>query len=107
MSITKVNDVIYSMINSGKTADVNAVAEKLCMSYIQFYRKLSALTGYTPAQYIQRVKVGKAQRMIKAHPELSLNDVATRCGFGNYSNFIRAFRNVTGITPTQYVRQLQ
>lgn len=107
MSITKVNDVIYSMINSGKTADVNAVAEKLCMSYIQFYRKLSALTGYTPAQYIQRVKVGKAQRMIKAHPELSLNEVAMRCGFGDYSNFIRAFRNVTGITPTQYVRQLQ
>lgn len=107
MSITKVNDIIYSMINSGKTADVNAVAEKLCMSYIQFYRKLSALTGYTPAQYIQRVKVGKAQRMIKAHPELSLNEVATRCGFGDYSNFIRAFRNVTGITPTQYVRQLQ
>lgn len=107
MSITRVNDVIYSMINSGKTADVNAVAEKLCMSYIQFYRKLSALTGYTPAQYIQRVKVGKAQRMIKAHPELSLNEVAMRCGFGDYSNFIRAFRNVTGITPTQYVRQLQ
>lgn len=107
MSITKVNDVIYSMINSGKTADVNAVAEKLCMSYIQFYRKLSALTGYTPAQYIQRVKVGKAQRMIKAHPELSLNEVAMLCGFGDYSNFIRAFRNVTGITPTQYVRQLQ
>lgn len=101
----KVTDCVYLMLNNQKSVDVGAVASQLCMSYGQFNRKLSALTGYTPAQYIQRIKVKKAQRMLSAHPELGFNNVAERCGFSDYSNFVRAFKNVCGMTPTQYVRQ--
>lgn len=101
----KVTDSVYLMLNNQKNVDVGAVASQLCMSYGQFNRKLSALTGYTPAQYIQRIKVKKAQRMLTAHPELGFNIVAERCGFSDYSNFVRAFKNVCGMTPTQYVRQ--
>ncbi len=103
--LNKVTDSIYLMLNSRKSVDVGAVASQLCMSYGQFNRKLSALTGYTPAQYIQRMKIKRAQRMLVAHPELGFNDVAERCGFSDYSNFVRAFKNVCGMTPTQYVRQ--
>lgn len=45
--------------------------------------------------------------MLLAHPELGFNDVAEQCGFSDYSNFVRAFKNVSGITPTQFVRQDQ
>lgn len=74
------------------------------MSHSQLYRKLSALTGMTPVQYIQRVKVAKAKLMLSRHPEMSLNIVAEQCGFSDYSNFVRAFKNVLNTTPTQYVR---
>lgn len=103
--ITKVTDCVYMMLNNQKSVDVNAVAERLCMTYGQFNRKLTTLTGFTPAQYIQRIKIKKAQRMLLAHPELGFNDVAEQCGFSDYSNFVRAFKNVSGITPTQFVRQ--
>lgn len=104
--LTKVTDSIYLMLNSRKSVDVNAVASQLCMSYGQFNRKLFALTGYTPAQYIQRIKIKKAQRMLVAHPEYDFNTVAMLCGFSDYSNFVRAFKNVLNLTPTQYVRNL-
>lgn len=104
--LNKVTDCVYVMLNGRKTIDVNAVASQLCMSYGQFNRKLSALTGYSPAQYIQRIKIKKAQRMLEAHPELGFNDIAYRCGFSDYSNFVRAFKNVCGITSTQFVRSV-
>lgn len=104
--LNKVTDSVYLLLGSRKSVDVGAVAKQVCMSYGQFNRKISALTGYTPAQYIQRVKIKKAQRMLTAHPELGFNDVAEQCGFSDYSNFVRAFRNVLGITPTQYVRSV-
>lgn len=103
--LNRVTDYIYLALNGKKTVDVNEVASRVCMSYGQFNRKLSALTGYTPAQYIQRMKIKMAQRMLATHPEMEFNEVAERCGFSDYSNFVRAFRNVSGVTPTQFVRK--
>lgn len=102
--LNKLTDCVYLMLNAHKNVDVEAVASRLCMSYGQLNRKLNALTGYTPAQYIQRIKVRKAQRMLLAHPELDFNSIAEQCGFSDYSNFVRAFRKVLDMTPTQFVR---
>lgn len=103
--LSKLTDCVYMMLGSRKGVDVEAVASGLCMSYGQMNRKLTALTGYTPAQYIQRIKIRKAQRMLLAHPELDFNSIAEQCGFSDYSNFVRAFRKVAGLTPTQYIRK--
>lgn len=103
--LNKLTDCVYLMLGSHKGVDVEAVASKLCMSYGQMNRKLTALTGYTPAQYIQRIKIKKAQRMLLAHPELDFNSIAEQCGFSDYSNFVRAFRKVVGLTPTQFIRK--
>lgn len=105
--LNHVTDCIYVILNSGKPADVHAVADRLNMSYSQFYRKMQAQTGLTPVQYIQRVKIAKAKRTLTAHPEMSLTAVAEQCGFTDYSNFLRAFRNVLGVTPTQHIRTVK
>lgn len=104
--INRITDSIYLLINANKAVDVNTVADMMNMSYSQLYRKLSALTNMTPVQYIMRVKVGKAKLMLNRHPETSLYIVAERCGFSDYSNFVRAFKNVMKLTPTQYVRNV-
>ena len=102
--IIHLTDCIYVILNAGKPADVNTVADRMHVSYSQLYRKLLALTGLTPVQYIQRVKIAKAKRMLAIHPEMGLNAVSEQCGFSDYSNFVRAFKNVCGITPTQFIR---
>ena len=104
--IIRLTDCIYVILNNGKPADVNTVADHMHVSYSQLYRKLLALTGLTPIQYIQRVKIAKAKRMLAIHPEMGLNDVSEQCGFSDYSNFVRAFKNVCGITPTQFIRSV-
>ena len=103
--INKTTDTVYMLLNAGGEIDVSAVAEKMGMTYSQFYRKLSALTGCTPMGYILRMKIRKARLLIDKNPSMPFRDVAERCGFSDYSNFVRAFKNLCGITPTQYVRQ--
>ena len=103
--LTKVSNAVYMQFSRNKSVDVSLIASNLCMSYRQFHRKLVALTGCTPTAYIQRIKIKKAKTLLDNHPQMSFSEVADRCGFSDYSNFVRAFKNIMGITPTEYRRQ--
>ena len=75
------------------------------MSTRQFHRKMVALTGCTPSAYIQRIKIKKAKTLLDGNPKMSLSIIASKSGFSDYSSFVRAFKNVCGITPTEYKRR--
>ena len=83
---------------------MNTVASRMFMSTRQFHRKMLALTGETPAAYILRIKIRKAQQLLDSTPGMAFTEVAERSGFEDYSVFTRSFRKVVGLTPTQYVR---
>ena len=38
---------------------------------------------------------------------MSFAEIADMSGFNDYSNFVRAFKNVMGITPTEYRQRAQ
>ena len=75
--LTKVADAIHTLLNRSKDTSVTAIASMMCMSSSQFYRKMMAITGQTL-------------------------EVAALCGFDVYPNFVRTFKNVCGITPSEY-----
>ncbi|WP_420093554.1 helix-turn-helix domain-containing protein [Mycobacteroides abscessus] len=50
---------------------------------------------------IQRLRVEHAERLMSAHPELGLESVAHRTGFGSTRTLGRAFRRVLGESPRQ------
>ena len=33
---------------------------------------------------------------------ISINDVCTKCGFNDYSNFLKSFKKAVGISPKKY-----
>lgn len=43
----------------------------------------------------------------KLFEHLSLSDITLLCGFGDYSNFLRAFKKIAGISPKEYRKQIQ
>ena len=103
--LSKVSDVVYMQLSRYKSVDVEIIASNLCMSSRQFHRKMVALTGRTPTAFIQRIKIQKAKTLLDGNPQKNFNEIADLSGFGDYSNFVRAFKNVCGITPTEYRRQ--
>ncbi len=101
--LAKTVDLIYQLMDK-RCLDVNSLAEKLCMSPRQLYRKLVAITGDSPATYMLRVKMQRARHLLETKPGLTIEEIAERCGFDHAPNFYSAFKKLYGITPMDYRR---
>lgn len=73
------------------------------LSPYHFLRIFESLTGVTPHQYIRRLRLRHAATRLALEPGNVL-DIALDSGFGDASNFHRAFRAEFGMTPRAYRR---
>lgn len=71
------------------------------LSPYHFLRTFERLTGVTPHQYILRARLREAAIRLSAGRRRIL-DIALECGFGDVSNFNRAFRSEFGLSPRAY-----
>lgn len=71
------------------------------MSPRAFERSFQREYGLPPQQYLKRLRVQTACRMLVDTRE-SIAAIALRCGFADQSHFTREFRRVTGDTPGAY-----
>ena len=102
--IGRLIDIVYSLM-SRQQVGVETVASHLNMTTSQLRRKMVVLTGQTPAAYIMQIRLTNAQRLLDAHPEMSIADVAYRCGFSNQSHLSAAFQKTFGLSPTQWAHR--
>ena len=80
------------------------LAREAGQSPFQYLRTFRRLTGVTPHQFILRTRLRDAASRLLAH-DMNIIDVALDSGFGDLSNFNRAFRLEFGLTPRVYRRQ--
>ncbi len=80
------------------------LAEKVNMSRSTLTRKLKAITGLTPLEYIRRVKMQHACRMLK-DPHTTVNEVALALGYYNRKYFTACFPEEYGMTPSEVKKQ--
>ena len=59
------------------------------------------ITGTSVMGYLQSCRLAAAKQCL-ADTDLSISQVVEQCGFSDSSNFSRTFRNVTGLTPTDF-----
>jgi AraC-like DNA-binding protein len=69
-----------------------------------FRRKMVALTGTPPAQYIMRRRVEQACAILADYPNVTISDVAERCGFSDSAHFAHVFRRFYNTTPLQWLK---
>ena len=100
--LNKTDDFIQHALSNRRRIEVNTLAEQLCMSPRQLHRKLVALTGYPPTAYILNHKMLRAKELLESTPELTIEDIAERCGFEHDSSFYHAFKRHYGVTPAEY-----
>jgi AraC family transcriptional regulator len=91
------------MIEDQPMADLPLVrlAKEARLSPFHFLRLFESLTGATPHQYVLRTRLRAAATRLATEPSKIL-DVALDAGFGDVSNFNRAFRAEFGVNPTAY-----
>jgi len=77
------------------------LAREAGLSPYHFLRTFQQVTGVTPHQYIRRMRLREAAARLAAHKDKIL-DIALDSGFGDVSNFNRAFRAEFGVPPRTY-----
>ncbi|HUA21876.1 MAG TPA: AraC family transcriptional regulator [Bryobacteraceae bacterium] len=82
---------------------LECLAREARLSPYHFLRTFQALTGATPHQYILRMRLRRAATRLASEPAKIL-DIALDSGFGDVSNFNRAFRAEFGLSPREYRR---
>jgi AraC family transcriptional regulator len=83
---------------------VQRLAREARLSPYHFLRSFERLIGVTPHQYLLRSRLRQAATRLATEPARVL-DIALDCGFGDVSNFNRAFRREFGTRPLGFRRQ--
>ena len=79
------------------------LAREARLSAYHFLRTFEQVTGVTPHQYVRRARLREAGIQLSSGRTKVL-DVALDCGFGDVSNFNRAFLKEFGASPTSFRR---
>jgi AraC family transcriptional regulator len=83
--------------------DLKTLAGVSGYSINHFLRMFLAATGFSPHQYLLRLRVKRAQALMKDR-STRLIDVALACGFSSHAHLSRMFRQVIGASPSEYRR---
>lgn len=80
---------------------IDTLARDVLMSRMSFYRKMKALTGETPADFIRTVRLKQAAKLLR-EGRMNVSEVCYATGFNSPQNFSRHFREMFGVLPSQY-----
>ncbi|MCO6489480.1 MAG: response regulator [Phaeodactylibacter sp.] len=79
---------------------IPGLSQKLAMSDTQLYRKLKAITGKTPSQFIRSVRLQKAMALLQ-NSGLNVSEIAYMVGFTSLQYFSRMFKEEFGFPPSK------
>lgn len=87
-----------------KDFSLEDVAQKLSLSAGYICLLMKKYTEYSFVEYLNQCRVHYAMRLLET--DLMIRDVAPAAGFQSSTYFGRVFKNITGITPGEYRRQV-
>ena len=94
-----IKELVHAKIEDDLSLD--EMAQSVGLSTAHFARMFRKSTGETPHQFVLRQRIERAKAMLRA-PDARILDVAVACGFKTQQHFAQVFRDVCGVSPTEY-----
>ncbi|TCS90397.1 tetratricopeptide repeat protein [Anseongella ginsenosidimutans] len=101
--LQKAMDIVESNMGNFEF-NVQAFIEQIGLGRTQVERKLKALTGQTPVEFIRLLRLKRAAQKI-AGKEDSISQIAYSVGFNNLSYFAKCFKEQFGESPSAWSKQ--
>lgn len=95
----------YMDIHYAEGISVERVSEYVGVNRTHFTKQFHKIYGTTPIQYIQNLKMNEAKLLLE-QTSYTLSEIASSIGFPDLFSFSKAFKKHSGISPTQYRKQL-
>ena len=81
---------------------VEELGSNVAMSRSNLFRKLKAVTGQTPIEFIYNFRLRKAMEMLLER-KLSISQISFEVGFKSPSSFTKSFKKQFGKSPTDFL----
>lgn len=103
--IEKITQLIEENLSSEKI-DITYLSDKMCMSSSTLYRKMKALTGLSTNEYIRKVKMQNAERLL-LEGKYNISEIAYNVGMNSTGYFRQCFKEEFGLSPSDYLKQIK
>jgi AraC family transcriptional regulator len=101
--LRRIKELVHAKMEDDLSLD--EMAQSVGLSTAHFARMFRKSTGETPHRFVLRQRLERAKAMLCA-PDARVLDVAVACGFKTQQHFARAFRDLWGVSPTEYRQDL-
>ena len=100
-TLGRVVDYIHEHL--AENLSLNELAHAAGLSLFHFSRLFRASTGLSPHNFILRLRVERAIRLLRERSDIhSLSEIALESGFYDHAHFTHAFRRLVGTTPSDF-----
>lgn len=96
----------WMAVEPGADLSVERLAERVAMSPRNFHRRFVEAFNVTPANYVQTLRLDEARRLL-TDGTMSIERIATRCGFSSGEALRVAFHRHLHISPTDFRSRFQ
>lgn len=101
--LQRVNRAIDHILGHlGEPLRLDDLAAVACFSPCHFHRIFRSLVGETVNEFVTRLRLERALRMLAHDRRADLTRIAHACGFGSSSNFSRVFKQRYGVPPSRF-----
>jgi len=83
--------------------DVASLREEVGLSHMQLFRKLKALTDQAPGDFIRTIRLKRAAQLMQKKFG-NIAEITYEVGFNNLSYFAKCFRDMFGMSPSEYMK---
>ena len=97
--LRKVTEFVHAKIDEDLTLE--QMADLVNLSVAHFSQMFRQSTGQSPHQFVLHSRVERAKDILRT-ADTRVLDVAVACGFKTQQHFARVFRQVCGVSPTEY-----
>ena len=98
-NITKA--ITYIEQNFAAFEGIEDIADYVSLSKYYFTRLFKKSTGFTPLQYVTKLRLEKAIKLLR-ETSCSIEEIAVMVGYANASYFIKVFRQWIGYSPGEF-----
>ncbi len=96
-----VNKVIaFIKENYAKDIGLRDLANVVFLDRVYLITKFKSRTGLSPIRFLIQYRISQSCRLL--HSDLPLKEISSLCGFRDFANFLKRFKNFVGLTPSQY-----
>ena len=93
----------YIRENYAQELNLRRLSRHFALSESCLSRKFKAVAGVGISEYITNVRIHHAALLL-TETNLSITEVASRCGYNDSNYFAAVFKKIKGITPLKYSR---